>query len=51
MLMKLPNQALITHYELTPDLEPIQQVEPIPAMEPTPVMIQLRQFQFQLIWA
>ena len=49
--MKLPNQALITHYELTPDLEPIQQVEPIPAMEPTPVMIQLWQFQFQLIWA
>ena len=51
MFMKLPYQALITHDELMPDLEPIQLVEPIPAVEPTPVMIQLCQFQLQLIWA
>ena len=45
MFMKLPYQALITQNELIPDLEPI------PAVEPTPVMIQLWQFQLQLIWA
>ena len=51
MFMKLPYQALITQNELIPDLEPILLVEPITAVEPTPVMIQLCQFQLQLIWA